>query len=538
MFRIGRPLGLPQRSTIIGCYFDTDRVSLTETKDRNKNKHDMTNKLAIDWDETELRLVAARCSGDRVSISDAAVIPIADGNIFETLRAAIQQRGLEKTETLVAIGRGRAELRELQLPPVSDDDLPDMVRYQAIRNFASAGDSSTVDFLVTKRTPESVEMIAAAVGPTDLSDISKTCESADLEIKRISLRPLAAAALYLNQHHSGGDTVLIDLLANDAEIVVARDGRVIFVRTVRMPNLVASRGKALAGELRRSLAACGSRGSLDRVILWGRESVHAEEKAMLAEASGSEVDVLDPFDLVDVDRKANANLPDHVGRLAPLVGLLVADVAAPDRLVDFLNPRRRPEEKPNPYRKFAMIGVPVAVAALIGFVMYRQLSQLDREIESLTKANARETANVDRASNSIRRTEIVDAYLDGNVNWLDEIERLAVSMPPSDQMIVRRIGGSVDDRRGGGTLTVVGGVTEPDVIHDFENALRDDQHHVTGDGVSEKKTDDGYRFGFTEAISIDAETLRSDRYTALNSNSPNPTPPESTEPESTAEAQQ
>ncbi len=160
----------------------------------------MTNKLAIDWDETELRLVAAQCqrnnlgSGGSVTISDAAVIPIANGNVFETLREAIQQRGFEKTETLVAIGRGRAELRELQLPPVSDDELPDMVRFQAIRNFASAGDSATVDFLVTKRTTESVEMIAAAVGPKDLSEIRETCESADLDIKRISLRPLACSS--------------------------------------------------------------------------------------------------------------------------------------------------------------------------------------------------------------------------------------------------------------------------------------------------------------------------------------------------------
>ena len=41
---------------------------------------------------------------------------------------------------------------------------------------------------------------------------------------------------------------------------------------------------------------------------------------MLAEASGSQVDVLNPFDLVEVDRKAKSDLPDHVGRLAPLVG--------------------------------------------------------------------------------------------------------------------------------------------------------------------------------------------------------------------------
>ena len=154
----------------------------------------MVNKLAIDWDESELRLVSAQCSGSQIRVTDAAVIPVKNENIRETLREAIQQRGLEKVETLVAIGRGKAELRELHLPPVPDEELPDMVRFQAIRNFASAGDSATVDFLVTKRSSEGVEIIAAAVGPGGLTEIHETCAAAELEMKRNALRPLAAAA--------------------------------------------------------------------------------------------------------------------------------------------------------------------------------------------------------------------------------------------------------------------------------------------------------------------------------------------------------
>ena len=96
------------------------------------------------------------------SINDSEIVPVADGNIDEALRQAVSERGLQNTETLVAIGRGKAELRELQLPPVPDDELPDMVRFQAIRSFASAGDSATVDFLVTKRTESGIEIIAAA----------------------------------------------------------------------------------------------------------------------------------------------------------------------------------------------------------------------------------------------------------------------------------------------------------------------------------------------------------------------------------------
>ena len=230
----------------------------------------MVKRLAIDWDERELRLVAAQCSGSNVKVTDAQVLPIED-NVLETLKAALDGKGLENSETLVAIGRGKAELRELQLPPVPEEELPDMVRFQAGKSFATAGDNAIVDYLVTSQSESGVEIIAAALGEQELHELRDLCESNSLVSKRISIRPLAAAALYLvnQERSSGNDTVLIDLLSDEAEFVVAREGRVIFVRTVRMPADEAARGRALAGELKRSLVACGSSGTLERVVLWG-----------------------------------------------------------------------------------------------------------------------------------------------------------------------------------------------------------------------------------------------------------------------------
>ncbi len=478
----------------------------------------MPKKIAIDWDENELRLVAANCSGASVKVTDAAVIPIEGSDVLETLRTAISRRGLESTETLVAIGRGKAELRELQLPPVPNDELPEMVRFQAIRSFASAGDQATVDYLVTSRDDRGVEMIAAAVGPDSLAEIRETCESADLTIKRIGLRPLAAAALYLTQKDQGldGDTVLIDLLSDDAEIVVAREGRVIFVRTVRMPSVAAARPKALAGELRRSLVACGSDGPVDRVILWGLESVHRDDVDMLSEASGSRVDVLDPFDLVDIDRKLRGELPEHVGRLAPLVGLIASDDVHADRLIDFLNPRKRAEEVVNPYKRALMIGAPVAAALLLAFFGYRHLKNLDAEVTSLKNANAQMKPKVDDAVKKIAKTELVDEFLDLDVNWLSELRRVAVKMPPSHQMIVRGISATGDLRKGGGTLSISGSVTDPDVIELLETDLRDENHTVVGDGSSvQKDAKDDYRWTANELITVSAKSVRNARYEAF-----------------------
>ena len=486
----------------------------------------MTKKLAIDWDDTELRIVSANCSGSNVTVTDAALIPIKDGDVTTTLREAIKQRRLENTEALVAIGRGKAELRELQLPPVPEDELPDMVRFQAIRSFASAGDSATVDYLITKRSSESISMLAAAVGPVQLNEIEKTCQAASLTTKRVALRPLAAAALYLGKQKSiSGETVLIDLLASDAEIVVARNGKVIFVRTVRMPTTPEARSKALAGELRRSLMACDSDGSPEKVVLWGRESVHRGDIEQLSEAIGGNVEVVDPFSLVNVDAGVTDKLPDHIGRLAPLVGLLSSDESGSDRLIDFLNPRKRVIEEPNPFVRILMIAAPVAAVLLLGFFAYRNLSDLDQKIATLSKANGNMKADVDRAEESLSRTDIVDQFLDGNVNWLDEIRSLAGKMPDSDELIVKSIVATANTRSalvrgpasgtiGGGTLHVTGAVTEKEVIDRFEYALRDENHTVVGGATKPEKG--SYPWSLDESITVGGEFVRNQRYAGLS----------------------
>ncbi len=229
-------------------------------------------------------------------------------------------------------------------------------------------------------------------------------------------------------------------------------------------------------------------------------------------------------------------MPDHVGRLAPLVGLLAADEQAPDRLVDFLNPRRRAEEAPNHLRTGLMIGVPAAAVLLLGYLMFSHLKGLDQQIAELKSANASKKPQVDAAIQSIARTESIDKFLDGDVNWLDELRRLAKTMPSSDQMIVRSISANSDARSGGGTLKLFGAATTPVAIDDFEESLRDQSHRVVGDGASvQKNAKDAYRWEFTESITVTAESIRNGRYAAMSAllaeEEATPTVPSSPAPE-------
>lgn len=484
----------------------------------------MAKRIAIDWDDTELRLVAAQKTAVGMKITDAAVIPLEEGGFAETLRSAVSSRGLEKAETLVAIGRGKAELRELMLPTVPDNELPDMVRFQALRTFASSGDAATVDFLVTQRGDDGIEMIAAAIGSAKLDSVRESVGEAGLQLKRVALRPLTAAALYLSRNAGeSGESVLIDLLASDAEIVIARDGKVIFVRTVRLPNEPSSRPTALAGELRRSLLACGSGSESRRVYLWGRESVHQNDVEMLSQAIGGSVKMLDPFGLVDVSGKVADQLPDHVGRLAPLVGLLACDDSDPDRLIDFLNPRKRTEKVVDHRMTAALVGVPVLLVGLIGWTIYSQLAGRTRQIESLQAEIEAMKPTVDSAVVSTDRTARLDQFLDGDVNWLSELKRIAESIPPADALIVTSVNANASGRSLGTrpgvsnspTIKLQGLVTDASVIDQLQDSLRDEHRRVIGEGTKREDSRDAYRWTFAETVFIDPEIVRQTRYEGI-----------------------
>ena len=477
----------------------------------------MPKKIALDYDESELRIVVANCNGSRVNVTAASVIAIGqDDSVSEKLRKYVTSGNLQKTETLVAIGRGKAELRELQLPPVPEDDLPDMVRFQAIRSFASATDRALVDFLVTKRASEGNTLIAAAVAPTELDQVRELCNTSELITKRVALRPLTAASLYLSGKQAKPICVMIDLLNDDAEIVIARDGNVIFVRTVRLPSDEQHRSNAIASELKRTMIACGETSTPDQIVVWGTEAVHAADLAAIQETIDcDDVRAVNPFDLVSVQIKSD-ELPEHLGRLAPLVGLLASDEAAPETLIDFLNPRRRPEQEPDRIRRLLMIAGPIAAIFLIGFFVYRQFSNWDQKIASATEQVNQLLPQAETADKSIARTEQIDKFLDSDVNWLDELRRVAEKIPPSEELIVKGISANAETRLGGGNLVISGAVTQSNVIDSMEESLRDETHRVVGKGFQEQKGSDAYRLTFTETIAIDGSTVRNTRYLRMD----------------------
>ncbi len=474
----------------------------------------MAKRLAIEWDNKELRIVAGTVRGGRVSISDVIIQPIDDPSpekIGEVLGKLTEQRGLQRSAAAIALGRGKAELRELKLPPVPEAELPDMVRFQAIRNFSTAGERSAIDFLPSKQDADGIRVVAASVGPEELKNCALVALPSHLTVERLALRPVAAVALYRRvPGFDVGEVVLIDLLSEDADVVVVQDGHTAFVRSVRLPEDPAIRIRTLASEVRRSLMAAQDIGGVElprRFVLWGRADLHAEDLEKLSTALGSKVEALDPFTLVDVESKAKKELPDHVGRLAPLIGLLDAENTNGKDLIDFLNPRRPPKPPSKKPKMLLIGGLAVSIVGGGFFLGWNKLRQMDSAIAARKSYEASLKDGVTLADESIGRTNLVENFVDGDVFWLDEFRRIAEQLPSSKEVMVSSISASVP-RDGGGEIKLAGGASNSGAVSEIGALLRDDQHTVLSKGYTLNADKAPYQYSFDETITFDRDYIR------------------------------
>ena len=205
--------------------------------------------------------------------------------------------------TLVGVGREQVQMVLLSLPPAPPEELPDLVRFQAEREFTSLGAEAALDYIPLSgdaTTPHQV--LAAALAGAGVAEVNEVCQAVGVEPDRITLRATAAASFVARRIAAGGSEVslVVNRLTDEADLTVLVGDQVVLVRTVRLPDPSegAGAGKVLAGEIRRTVAAVrqqlGER-QVGRVILCGNAS-EAGEAAALAGELGLAVELFDVAD--------------------------------------------------------------------------------------------------------------------------------------------------------------------------------------------------------------------------------------------------
>ena len=396
--------------------------------------------IAIEFDDQNLLVTAARTGSTQTCITHVIQLSIADKSDDEVglaLKEHLQTMGVGKCEGIAIVSRSVTEIRELQVPPAPEDELPDMIRFQARNEFASLADDWALDYVpLAMSENKPTQVLAAALTPELDTSIKTICQLANVKLKRILLRPFAAADLIKSKFADGELRLLVDQNSNTTDLSLIDGKSLISTRTVRLPADMSAdkRSKQLIAEVRRTLAAARTVSDgrkVEHVVISGEEGKNRLLGGDLAGPLGMNVEFIDPFAQVQVESSAGLTALELPGRYMSSLGGLQKELAGTRPDIDFLNPRR-PVVKKVDYRKYQYYAALAAAIAFIAMVLgWRTLGSQQQEIEAL-RATLVEKLKINEGSDTIpsvdqRLAEIgkIDSWKTDEVNWLVELSEFS-----------------------------------------------------------------------------------------------------------------
>jgi Tfp pilus assembly PilM family ATPase len=490
----------------------------------------MARLLALEWDDREARAVVASARGESAVIEEAFAIALppageqgggkqgtGDQDRGKVIGAALAARRIGRPQTLIAVGRANIELKQLSLPPSPDDELPDLVRFQAMRDFNALGEHWPLDFIPLSSEADKPRLVlAAAISPELVKQIQETAQLAGVTPERLALRPCAAASLLrrTNWREAASAQLLVDVLAEEADLTVLVDGQVVFLRTARLPgDALAEEGyRPLLGEIRRTVAAARNQlegRKVEVIHLCGSGEDHAALAAQIERGCDLPCRLFDPFAGLKLGDELSKASPEHTGRFAPLLGMLLDEAEHKRPAIDFLNPRRRP---PPPDRRRTIVWAAAAAASVVllaYFWFWSETAAMDEQIAQLEEQLRSQQALVDKLKDTELAAKEIGAWTASDINWLDELRELSNDFPQAKDVLITQL--RVGPRNDGGEISLEGYLREAGTADVLEASLRDGVHRVEGRGLTQDSSKEGYAWRFTTAMAVapqDAEAYR------------------------------
>lgn len=491
----------------------------------------MSRLLAIEWDDCEVRYLDADVGGGRVTLHRVAALrlPHAEGSpgiaeVAAAVRADLGSGSKLPKDAVMVVSREALLVKPLGLPAAPTDELPDLVRFQMVREVSDSLDDAALDFATIPAPPSAgQQQVLAAVLPAEALARYQTLAH-ELGIRPVALpaRPFSVAELV---RETAADettaTLLIDFTATAIEFTVLVAGQVVYTRSHRLSEPLSSKGvpaDVLSRETRRTLAAVGSLFpdfAVQRIRLFGDPTGSRSLLEALSKQTGLAVDVVDPFQSLasSPGGEKTAELPAGAqGRFAALVGALTAQAETRSPAMDFLNPKKPPVRRS---RRKLYTAAALAAVVLVGGTLYglarAELSSRDDTIERLNKHIAGLDKQLTLFDPVIQSADAVREWTEGEVIWLDELREFSERFPENQNAYLDHLRLSVDAATNRGKLEFLVFAKDQPTITSLQASLRRHPHYQLRVKKNRPNTgNDGYTRQFdTEVMLAEAEASAS-----------------------------
>ena len=429
--------------------------------------------LALDWETDRICGVQADVSKSSVRIqkSFSGVIPEdAIGQperVGAWLQTQLKEHGISARQAIVSLPREEVIMRHLEVPPVSDNELPDLVRFQSAAKSTIPLDHLSLDFLPlsTHSADTPRDVLVASVHRDRVRRIQTAADRAGLEVQSIGISSVSAASMVILAEghitHEAGDVSLIIARHGDRlEVSMIADG---YLQMTHSSQVLADESEqsrtAILSEISRSMIALQKRIPNVRIThAWvvGSDTEEQGLDAAINERFQCSVRRLDPFRGPQIKLDCRPVDEAH-GAFAGPIGHLLCQASDVLDAVDFVNPRR-PEEKKD-YRNFKRGALAAAavllVASAFGYRAYA-VSGLEKKLAETKKAVIDQNDIVKGLAPQVQIANAVDEWASKRVDWLDETKQLADAMGGTERLYLTKLNFGEGTRGERGTISGTG----------------------------------------------------------------------------------
>lgn len=477
--------------------------------------------LCLDWDKRYLRLVLARLGRGRPYLLAAhanLIPPEVNPEEPEQMGAFIAQQlrrhQLRARQVLVDVPRDRAVINRLTLPPTPENEVADVVRFQALKELPFPADEAELDFAILSRDEHGrvTEALMAAVLKKTLQRIVATCTAAGLRPVRVGLRPyanlmalkqlagiepdrvlfvdvghsLSEISIYQNSKLAFSRAAAVELAGSHPSGAAISDSRILRASDLDAPADRTERAMGdLLVEITRSLQAYRATDpqlKVETLVIAGGTGLEETLHARAAERLPLDCRLFDVRPRLSVGVDEAAKLRGFSAALGLCWGLNKAGVLE----LDFLNPKRPVPRGAVRLRRARIMGLAAATIGVCLFTWWfltwqgnvRTLKYRQTQIAAL-QAQVKELVKIRQAVDVVREWET-------SAVWPEELLQISLSaVEPGKKMLVQQV--RLDQRTAKIELKQVQ-ADHHDVPMQFVKNLNDVQRDGRAAYVAEQKT--------------------------------------------------
>lgn len=409
--------------------------------------------LALDWENHQLCGLEGQISAGSVRVKNCFQLKWPDDidpaeqpeQAGEWLGGELRRLGISSTQVLVSLPREDAVVRQLELPAAPNEELPDLVRFQAATKSSSPLDQLLLDFLpLPVRDVEGGRDVLMATISTAMADrMQKLTTAAGLELKSIGISSVATVEFIARLEKRRGDdpgetSLLIARHEQRVELSIVRDRHLLFSHsTLLAGDGTLGHDQSILAEISRSLVAMerlhpGIR--IARTWVVGTEEENQSLCEAIRDRLSSRVQTADP--LTDSDAEySGGEIPGSRALYAGPVGMLLSQAGQTVESIDFLNPRKPPVPVQLWKERAKYIGAAVVLIAVVGIGgLVFHVRGLDQQIGIKREQEQRMSLQVKNDQPLVDSAAVIDEWVAGNVNWLDQMQKGNRALPGTDRI--------------------------------------------------------------------------------------------------------